>query len=94
MLLSGNTEEQQQQLNHVLDGYFEFAELDNTELQLIEPLRCMRLMHYAAWLARRWQDPAFPLGFPWFNTNNYWEQHVLELREQLALLQSSETLHL
>lgn len=94
MLLSGNAQEQQQQLNHVLDGYFEFAELDSAELQLIEPLRCMRLMHYAAWLARRWQDPAFPMGFPWFNTNNYWEQHILELREQFALLQGSENLHL
>lgn len=94
MLLSGETTEQQQQFNHVLDGYFEFAELNPSELQLIEPLRCLRLMHYAAWLARRWTDPAFPMNFPWFNTTNYWEQHILELREQLAILQESENLHL
>lgn len=94
MLLSGQPHEQQQQLNHVLDGYFEFAELDPAELVLIEPLRCMRQMHYAAWLARRWQDPAFPMSFPWFNTDRYWEQHILELREALALLQESVQLHL
>ncbi|VAW69700.1 YihE protein, required for LPS synthesis, partial [hydrothermal vent metagenome] len=64
------------------------------ELQLVEPLRCLRLMHYACWLARRWSDPSFPMNFPWFNTTNYWEQHVLELREQFSLLQENETLHL
>ncbi len=94
MLLSGDILEQQQQLNHVLDGYFEFAELNPAELQLVEPLRCLRLMHYACWLARRWSDPSFPMNFPWFNTTNYWEQHVLELREQFSLLQENETLHL
>lgn len=93
MLLSGDVPEQQQQLNHILDGYFEFAELAPTELQLVEPLRCLRLMHYACWLARRWSDPSFPMNFPWFNTSNYWEQHILELREQLAILQQSESLH-
>jgi len=94
MLLSGDRLEQQQQLNHVLDGYFEFAELDAAELRLIEPLRSLRLMHYASWLAKRWSDPSFPMNFPWFNTTNYWEQHILELREQLSLLQESENLHL
>lgn len=94
MLLSGNTQEQQKQLNHVLDGYFEFAELELAELRLVEPLRTLRLMHYASWLAKRWSDPSFPMNFPWFNTPNYWEQHILELREQFALLQESENLHL
>jgi len=93
MLLAGDVPEQQQQLNHILDGYFEFAELNPVELQLVEPLRCLRLMHYASWLARRWNDPSFPMNFPWFNTNNYWEQHILELREQLSILQQSESLH-
>jgi Ser/Thr protein kinase RdoA (MazF antagonist) len=93
MLLSGDSHEQQGQLNHVLDGYFEFAELNPKELQLIEPLRCLRLMHYACWLAQRWSDPAFPMNFPWFNTTNYWEQHVLELREQFALLQENHNFH-
>ena len=93
MLLSGDSQDQQQQLNHVLDGYFEFAELDTKELQLIEPLRCLRLMHYASWLAKRWTDPAFPMNFPWFNTTNYWEQHVLELREQFSLLQENHRFH-
>jgi len=94
MLLSGDQTEQQLQLNHVLDGYFEFAELDPAELRLVEPLRSLRLMHYASWLAKRWSDPSFPMNFPWFNTANYWEQHILELREQFALLQENENLHL
>ena len=56
------------------------------ELQLIEVFRTFRIMHYSAWLAQRWQDPAFPHSFPWFNTERYWEQHILELREQFSLL--------
>jgi Ser/Thr protein kinase RdoA (MazF antagonist) len=70
----------------LLEGYEEFATLELNELHLIEALRSLRMMHYAAWLARRWNDPAFPLAFPWFNTSQYWEQHVLELREQLSRL--------
>jgi len=86
MLLSGERDEMTGQMCDLLEGYEEFAELDLRELQLIEALRTLRMMHYAAWLARRWQDPAFPLAFPWFNTDQYWEQHVLELREQLSRL--------
>jgi Ser/Thr protein kinase RdoA (MazF antagonist) len=86
MLLSGERGEMTEQMCDLLEGYEEFAELDMRELQLIEALRTLRMIHYAAWLARRWQDPAFPLAFPWFNTDQYWEQHVLELREQLSRL--------
>jgi Ser/Thr protein kinase RdoA (MazF antagonist) len=86
MLLSGERREMTEQLCDLLEGYEEFACLDLNELNLIEALRSLRMMHYAAWLARRWHDPAFPLAFPWFNTNQYWEEHVLELREQLSRL--------
>lgn len=86
MLLSGDRQEMTEQLCVLLEGYEEFASLDLNELHLIEALRSLRMMHYAAWLARRWHDSAFPLAFPWFNTNNYWEQHVLELREQFSRL--------
>ena len=91
MLLSGSDDEQRQQLNTLLDGYYEFADMNPAETRLIEALRGLRLIHYAGWLARRWQDPAFPLNFPWFNTPNYWEQHILELREQYAQLQDNES---
>jgi Ser/Thr protein kinase RdoA (MazF antagonist) len=87
MLLSGERLEMTGQLCDLLEGYNNFAELDLRELNLIEALRTLRIMHYAAWLARRWDDPAFPLAFPWFNTTNYWEGHILELREQLSRLQ-------
>ena len=86
MLLSGEREEMQAQLHDILAGYNEFADFDPAELALIEPLRALRLLNYSAWLARRWDDPAFPRSFPWFNTPRYWEEHILTLREQLARL--------
>jgi Ser/Thr protein kinase RdoA (MazF antagonist) len=86
MLLSGEREERERQVGWLLDGYFEFAELDPRELALIEPLRTLRMIHYAGWLARRWDDPAFPAAFPWFNTQRYWQDHILALREQAAAL--------
>ena len=84
MLLSGERSEMTVQMIDLLEGYEEFASLDLAEMNLIEALRTLRMMHYAAWLARRWDDPAFPLAFPWFDSTRYWEQHILELREQLA----------
>ncbi|MDO8788769.1 MAG: serine/threonine protein kinase [Sulfuritalea sp.] len=89
MLLSGDAEEMGRQFGHVLAGYETFREFDDRELQLIEALRTLRLMHHSAWLARRWNDPAFPAAFPWFATNRYWEERILELREQIAIMQES-----
>jgi Ser/Thr protein kinase RdoA (MazF antagonist) len=86
MLLSGEREEQQAQMNDILKGYEDFAEFDSRELYLVEALRTLRLIHYAAWLARRWEDPAFPAAFPWFNTQLYWQARILEMREQIALM--------
>ncbi len=86
MLLSGERTDMQQQLTAVLEGYTQFMDFEPGELSLIEPLRTLRLLHYSAWLARRWDDPAFPHNFPWFNTTRYWEEQVLALREQEALL--------
>lgn len=86
MLLSGEREVRAQQLRWVLDGYWEFAEFDLRELRLIEALRTLRMIHYAGWLALRWGDPAFPAAFPWFNTQRYWQDHILALREQAAAL--------
>ncbi|MBW8371131.1 MAG: serine/threonine protein kinase [Thiobacillus sp.] len=86
MLLSGERDEQQAQINEILKGYEDFMEFDPRELHLVEALRTLRLIHYAAWLARRWDDPAFPAAFPWFNTQLYWQARILELREQIALM--------
>lgn len=86
MLLSGNREEMGVQMKAILEGYEMFRLFDFAQLRLIEPLRTLRIVNYAAWLARRWGDPAFPLAFPWFNTPRFWEEHVLSLREQLAAL--------
>lgn len=86
MLLSGERAEQERQLAEVLEGYEQFRSFDPGEIGLIEVLRTLRLMHYEAWVARRWDDPAFPQAFPWFDSPRHWEEHVLSLREQLALL--------
>jgi Ser/Thr protein kinase RdoA (MazF antagonist) len=86
MLLSGDRADAQQQLRALLRGYEDFCEFDDRELQLIEALRTLRLIHYSAWLARRWDDPAFPAAFPWFNTQRYWQDRVLEMREQIAAM--------
>jgi len=86
MLLSGDRDAMAQQLGHVLAGYEQFREFDRRELPLIEALRTLRLVHYSAWIARRWDDPAFPAAFPWFNTQRYWQDRILELREQVAAM--------
>jgi Ser/Thr protein kinase RdoA (MazF antagonist) len=86
MLVSGDRTTMGTQLGHLLRGYEDFSEFDDRELQLLEALRTLRLLHYSAWLARRWEDPAFPIAFPWFNTPRYWQDRVLELREQIAAM--------
>lgn len=86
MLLSGDTEQINLQLEHILRGYRKFHDFNYQETNLIEALRTLRMLHYSAWLARRWEDPAFPLNFPWFNTQHYWQEQLLHLNEQMALL--------
>lgn len=87
MLLSGDRQEMALQLSYIREGYDTFRTLDTREIALIEPLRALRMIHYAAWLARRWSDPAFPNAFPWFNTHQYWQEHLLQLEQQLNLLE-------
>jgi Ser/Thr protein kinase RdoA (MazF antagonist) len=86
MLLSGTRREMGEQLAHLLEGYTQFADFDPRELALVESLRTLRMIHYSAWLARRWSDPAFPSAFPWFMEPRYWENQVLALREQLGAI--------
>ena len=89
MLLSGDIGNQQRQLIEIIEGYEMFHEFDLSELKLIEPLRAMRVIYFNAWLARRWDDPAFPMAFPWFNTARYWSEYILELKEVLTGLQQA-----
>ncbi|MEX1168304.1 MAG: serine/threonine protein kinase [Hydrogenophaga sp.] len=88
MLLSGERRQQNQQLGALIDGYEQFRPFDRRELVLIEPLRTLRLIHYSAWLARRWEDPAFPINFPWFGTRDYWQGQVDMLIEQIEEMQN------
>ncbi|OJI54409.1 serine/threonine protein kinase [Vibrio vulnificus] len=87
MLLNGDRQEKLMQLDILLESYGEFSDFSHQELKLIEPLRGLRMVHYMAWLAKRWQDPAFPLAFPWFNEPKYWEGQVLAFKEQIAALE-------
>ena len=86
MLLSGERHDMVRQMGDILAGYEDFCDFAPRELYLVEALRTLRLIHYSAWLARRWDDPAFPAAFPWFNTQRYWQDRILELREQVALM--------
>jgi Ser/Thr protein kinase RdoA (MazF antagonist) len=88
MLLSGGQQEMRTELHDLLKGYEQFLPFDRGEIALIEPLRALRMIHYSAWLARRWHDPAFPLAFPWFAEPRYWEQHHRALQDQLAAVSS------
>jgi Ser/Thr protein kinase RdoA (MazF antagonist) len=87
MMLSGDRQEQVLQLDTMIGAYEEFCEFDHSQLALIEPLRAMRMIHYMGWLAKRWQDPAFPRNFSWFAEDKYWEQQILALKEQFSALQ-------
>ena len=87
MLLSGDRQQRSRQLGTLVDGYEQFREFDRRELALIEPLRTLRLIHYSAWLARRWDDPTFPINFPWFGSSDYWRGQVQMLEEQIEAMQ-------
>lgn len=87
MLLSGENHEMAEQMKEVLEGYTQFHHFNPRELNLVEALRTLRMLHHAAWLAKRWQDPAFPIAFPWFGEPRYWEDLILGLREQLGRMQ-------
>jgi Ser/Thr protein kinase RdoA (MazF antagonist) len=87
MLLSGDRAQRTRQLGALVDGYEQFRDFDRRELALIEPLRTLRLIHYSAWLARRWQDPTFPVNFPWFGSSDYWQGQVQMLEEQIEAMQ-------
>ena len=88
MLILGEPEEVQRQWQALLEGYETFRPFNPRELTLVEPLRCLRMIHYAAWLARRWDDPAFPQAFPWFGSHQYWQQHLTSLEQQLPALEA------
>ncbi len=94
MLLASESDVAQSQLKAILKGYERFCEFERSELHLIEALRTLRLLHYSAWLARRWNDPAFPAAFPWFGTARYWQDRILELREQVGAMQENQAFNL
>jgi len=89
MLLSGDRAAMTRQFSDVLAGYEDFMEFDRRQLHLVEALRTLRMLHHAAWIAQRWSDPAFPAAFTWFNTQRYWEEHILQIKEQISAVQET-----
>jgi len=87
MLLSGERPQRTVQLSALVDGYEQFRSFDRRELAMIEPLRTLRLIHYSAWLARRWSDPTFAINFPWFGSSDYWRGQIDMLIEQMEAMQ-------
>ena len=88
MLFDGEPEEMRRQCSELFEGYHMFFDLNWKQVRLIEPLRALRMIHYASWLARRWDDPAFPMSFPWFNSPTYWQSHISALQQQVEQIES------
>ena len=88
MLLNGDKAEQRMQLETIIEAYEEVSEFETSEIELIEPLRAMRLVYYLAWLMRRWDDPAFPKNFPWLTGEDYWQRQTATFIEQAKVLQA------
>lgn len=82
MLLSGELDAMQRQLAELIEGYETFHPFAASELALVESLRTLRMLHHAAWIARRFDDPAFPPAFPWFGSADYWHGHLAALDNQ------------
>lgn len=93
MFISGDRQYAQARLGQLLDGYHEFREFDDQELALIEPLRALRIIHYAAWIAKRWEDPAFQRAFPFFASNRFWDEHILSLKEQRSAMDEAPLIY-
>jgi Ser/Thr protein kinase RdoA (MazF antagonist) len=87
MFLSGNVDEQRGQWAEIVEGYRQFGSVEYRELRLVEPLRALRMLNHAAWIAERWEDPAFPRAFPWIGEARYWEQYVGDLVEQSRVME-------
>jgi Ser/Thr protein kinase RdoA (MazF antagonist) len=94
MMCSGTEAQRQREWTQLLEGYEQFAQFDHSELLLVEPLRAMRMLNHAAWLAARWSDPAFPKAFPWFADARYWERHITELQEQVEAVEDPPLLRI
>lgn len=88
LLVPGRDTESLRDRDALLEGYEEMRHFDRAMLRLIEPLRALRFIHYTAWIARRWQDPAFPLAFPEFGSHQYWASETDDLEQQMRIIET------
>ena len=87
LLLPGRDQETIDKRNLFLEGYTQWCDFPYEQLQLIEPLRGLRYLHFDAWIGRRYEDPAFQAAFPYFKEERYWAERLQDLREQIELSQ-------
>ena len=87
LVVPGRDQEAKTQRSILLEAYEQFRDFDYNTLKLIEPLRALRFIHFSGWIGKRWQDPAFPRAFPHFGSEQYWQEQVYDLEEQLRLIQ-------
>jgi len=86
MLAPGRDAYGARQRDQLVAAYREFRDFEPRWLALVEPLRALRFVHYAAWIARHWEDPAFPDAFPHFGTEDYWQKETRDLEEMVRLV--------
>ncbi len=92
MLLPGREPEDRGRRQRLIAAYREFRDFDERWLALVEPLRSLRFIRYAGWIASRRDDPAFPAAYPHFGTPEYWEKETRDLEEQVARMRAGEDL--
>jgi len=91
MLTGGDDDYGKERRQILLEAYEQFRTFDVTTMKLIEPLRALRMIHFSAWIARRWDDGAFKMAFPTFGTERYWEEQIEAVALQLEKVQNQST---
>lgn len=82
LIAPGLDDEARRQRLALVEGYEEMRAFDRRTLALVEPLRALRILRYAAWIAQRYRDPAFQRAFPDFEEPNYWLREIRALQDQ------------
>ncbi|MCC7441468.1 MAG: serine/threonine protein kinase [Bdellovibrionales bacterium] len=88
LLVPGRDPAARRDFESMLGGYSQMRAFDRGTLRLIEPLRALRFVHFTAWIARRWEDPAFPRAFPQYGGDRYWMEQTADLEEQLRIVEA------
>ena len=89
MIASNSDSEGLKKLYILIENYSTFCDFEESWLNLIEPLRTLRFIHYAGWIAKRWDDPSFKNAFPHFGSEEYWLSGTKDLEEQIKTIENT-----